>query len=57
MDSKGSKIFTLTRKMRAGDVWANTFNKFDPSSHFGGYKRRGLEEGEVDWHGLTIPSF
>ncbi|HNJ28760.1 MAG TPA: aldehyde dehydrogenase family protein, partial [Ferruginibacter sp.] len=34
---KGSKIFNMTTKMRAGVVWANTFNKFDPTSPFGGY--------------------
>ena len=31
----------ITAKMRAGVVWANTFNKFDPSSPFGGYKESG----------------
>jgi aldehyde dehydrogenase (NAD+) len=39
---KGSKIFNLTTKLRAGVVWANTFNKFDPSSPFGGYKESGF---------------
>lgn len=38
---KGSKIFNLTTKMRAGVIWANTYNKFDPSSPFGGYKESG----------------
>ena len=38
---KGSKIFNMTKRMRAGVVWANTFNKFDPSSPFGGYKESG----------------
>ena len=38
---KGSKIFNMTRRMRAGVIWANTFNKFDPSSPFGGYKESG----------------
>jgi aldehyde dehydrogenase (NAD+) len=48
---KGSKIFRITSKMRAGVVWANTFNKFDPSSPFGGYKESGFgREGGV--HGL-----
>ena len=48
---KGSKIFNMTRKMRAGVVWANTFNKFDPSSPFGGYKESGFgREGGL--HGL-----
>src|SRR6187402_2820988 len=39
---KGSKIFNMTKRMRAGVVWANTFNKFDPSSPFGGYKESGF---------------
>ncbi len=48
---KGSKIFNLTTKMRAGVVWANTFNKFDPTSPFGGYKESGFgREGGL--HGL-----
>jgi len=38
---KGSKIFNLTTKMRAGVVWANTYNKFDTTSPFGGYKESG----------------
>ena len=49
---KGSKIFNLTTKMRAGVVWANTYNKFDPSSPFGGYKESGFgREGGL--HGLS----
>jgi aldehyde dehydrogenase (NAD+) len=49
---KGSKIFNLTTKMRAGVVWANTYNKFDPTSPFGGYKESGYgREGGV--HGLA----
>ncbi|HQQ99798.1 MAG TPA: aldehyde dehydrogenase family protein [Ferruginibacter sp.] len=49
---KGSKIFNMTTKMRAGVVWANTFNKFDPTSPFGGYKESGYgREGGV--HGLN----
>ena len=48
---KGSKIFNLTTKLRAGVVWANTFNKFDPTSPFGGYKESGFgREGGL--HGL-----
>jgi aldehyde dehydrogenase (NAD+) len=48
---KGSKIFKITAKLRAGVVWANTFNKFDPTSPFGGYKESGFgREGGV--HGL-----
>ena len=49
---KGSKIFNMTRRMRAGVIWANTFNKFDPSSPFGGYKESGFgREGGL--HGLN----
>jgi|TARA_B110000879_G_scaffold19319_1_gene23577 aldehyde dehydrogenase (NAD+) len=48
---KGSKIFNLTSQLRAGVIWANTFNKFDPTSPFGGYKESGFgREGGV--HGL-----
>jgi aldehyde dehydrogenase (NAD+) len=48
---KGSKIFNMTTKLRAGVIWANTFNKFDPTSPFGGYKESGYgREGGV--HGL-----
>lgn len=48
---KGSKIFNLTTKLRAGVVWANTFNQFDPVSPFGGYKESGYgREGGL--HGL-----
>jgi aldehyde dehydrogenase (NAD+) len=39
---KGSKIFNLTTKLRAGVIWANTYNKFDPTSPFGGYKESGF---------------
>ncbi|MFK7787774.1 MAG: aldehyde dehydrogenase family protein [Crocinitomicaceae bacterium] len=48
---KGSRIFNLTTKLRAGVVWANTYNKFDPASPFGGYKESGFgREGGL--HGL-----
>ena len=39
---KGSKIFRVGNELRAGVVWANTFNKFDPTSPFGGYKESGM---------------
>ncbi|MDI1437169.1 aldehyde dehydrogenase family protein [Polyangium sorediatum] len=39
---KGSKSFWVSQKLRAGVVWANTYNKFDPSSPFGGYKESGF---------------
>lgn len=49
---KGSKIFNLTSRLRAGVVWANTYNKFDPTSPFGGYKESGFgREGGL--HGLS----
>lgn len=49
---KGSKIFNLTGKLRAGVIWANTYNKFDPTSPFGGYKESGFgREGGL--HGLA----
>jgi aldehyde dehydrogenase (NAD+) len=48
---KGSKIFQVSNLMRAGVVWANTFNRFDPASPFGGYKESGMgREGGL--HGL-----
>ncbi|MDP3314260.1 aldehyde dehydrogenase family protein [Lutibacter sp.] len=47
----GAKIFHLTQKLEAGVIWANTFNKFDPASPFGGYKESGFgREGGL--HGL-----
>src|SRR6185369_6084742 len=39
---KGSKIFIVTSQIRAGVIWANTYNKFDPTSPFGGYKESGM---------------
>lgn len=48
---KGARIFNLTTKLRAGVVWANTYNKFDPTSPFGGYRESGFgREGGL--HGL-----
>jgi aldehyde dehydrogenase (NAD+) len=48
---KGSKIFNMTTKLKAGVVWANTYNKFDPSSPFGGFRESGFgREGGL--HGL-----
>ncbi len=49
---KGSRILWMAERMRAGVVWANTFNRFDPSSPFGGYKESGFgREGGL--HGLA----
>jgi len=48
---KGSKMFKLTQSLNAGVVWANTYNKFDPASPFGGFKESGIgREGGL--HGL-----
>ncbi|MRH29293.1 aldehyde dehydrogenase family protein [Microbacterium sp. SYP-A9085] len=49
---KGSRILAVADKLRAGVVWANTFNRFDPSSPFGGYKESGYGR-EGGRHGLT----
>jgi aldehyde dehydrogenase (NAD+) len=48
---KGSRILHLANQLRAGVVWANTFNKFDPTSPFGGYKESGYGR-EGGRHGL-----
>ncbi|GIF24427.1 aldehyde dehydrogenase (NAD+) [Actinoplanes tereljensis] len=48
---KGSRILAVADKLRAGVVWANTFNKFDPTSPFGGYKESGYGR-EGGRHGL-----
>jgi aldehyde dehydrogenase (NAD+) len=48
---KGSRILSMVSKMRAGVVWANTFNRFDPTSPFGGYKQSGFGR-EGGMHGL-----
>ncbi len=48
---KGSLILWLASRLRAGVVWANTFNRFDPSSPFGGYKESGFGR-EGGRHGL-----
>jgi aldehyde dehydrogenase (NAD+) len=48
---KGSRMLAIAKRLRAGVVWANTFNKFDPSSPFGGYRESGYgREGGA--HGL-----
>jgi aldehyde dehydrogenase (NAD+) len=48
---KGSRILDMVSKMKAGVVWANTFNRFDPTSPFGGYKESGFGR-EGGMHGL-----
>ncbi len=49
---KGSKILAVADKLRAGVIWANTFNRFDPASPFGGYKESGYGR-EGGRQGLT----
>src|SRR5690606_38727701 len=49
--SKGSRILWMADRMKAGVVWANTYNKFDPTSPFGGYKESGFGR-EGGRHGL-----
>jgi aldehyde dehydrogenase (NAD+) len=49
---KGSRILWMAQQLRAGVVWANTFNKFDPASPFGGYKESGYGR-EGGRHGLA----
>ena len=49
---KGSRILSMANQLRAGVVWANTFNKFDPASPFGGYKESGYGR-EGGKHGLA----
>lgn len=55
---KGSRILKMSTELKAGVVWANTFNKFDPSSPFGGYKesgfgREGGRQGLLDYGKLV----
>ena len=49
---KGSRILWMADRLRAGVVWANTFNRFDPTSPFGGYKESGYGR-EGGRHGLA----
>ena len=49
---KGSRILSMAQRLRAGVIWANTYNRFDPTSPFGGYKESGFgREGGL--HGLA----
>jgi aldehyde dehydrogenase (NAD+) len=48
---KGAKIFAMAGALKAGVIWGNTFNKFDPTSPFGGYKESGFGR-EGGRHGL-----
>ncbi len=48
---KGSRILWMAQRLRAGVVWANTYNRFDPASPFGGYKESGFGR-EGGRHGL-----
>jgi aldehyde dehydrogenase (NAD+) len=49
---KGSRIFWMAQRLRAGVVWANTYNRFDPASPFGGYRESGFGR-EGGRHGLA----
>jgi aldehyde dehydrogenase (NAD+) len=49
---KGSRILEMARRLRAGVVWANTYNRFDPASPFGGYRESGFGR-EGGRHGLA----
>jgi aldehyde dehydrogenase (NAD+) len=49
---KGSRILWAAKRLRAGVIWSNTFNKFDPASPFGGYKESGWGR-EGGRHGLN----
>src|SRR5205814_4211666 len=49
---KGSRILSMVSRLRAGVVWANTFNRFDPTAPFGGYKESGFGR-EGGRHGLA----
>jgi aldehyde dehydrogenase (NAD+) len=54
---KGSRILAMANKVRAGVVWANTFNRFDPASPFGGYKESGFgREGGIQGLGAYLTS-
>ncbi len=55
---KGSKVLAIADQLRAGVVWSNTFNKFDPASPFGGYKESGYgrEGGRHGLAGYLAPS-
>ena len=48
---KGSKAFNMVAQLKAVVIWANTFNKFDPASPFGGFKESGFGR-EGGMHGL-----
>jgi acyl-CoA reductase-like NAD-dependent aldehyde dehydrogenase len=49
---KGSRILWLAQRLRAGVIWANTYNRFDPASPFGGYQESGFGR-EGGRHGLA----
>jgi aldehyde dehydrogenase (NAD+) len=54
---KGSRILAIAERLEAGVVWANTFNRFDPSSPFGGYQQSGYgrEGGRQGLAGYLVP--
>ncbi|MCX7758829.1 MAG: aldehyde dehydrogenase family protein, partial [bacterium] len=46
-----ARLLEISKLIRAGVIWANTYNQFDPASPFGGYKESGFGR-EGGWHGL-----
>ena len=57
---KGSRVFKIASELKAGVVWANTYNKFDPASPFGGYResgfgREGGRKGMLEYLSLEAP--
>ena len=49
---KGSRIFWMAQRLRAGVIWANTYNRFDPASPFGSFQESGFGR-EGGRHGLA----
>ena len=49
---KGSRTFWMAQQLQAGVIWANTFNRFDPTAAFGGFKESGIGR-EGGRHGLA----
>src|SRR3989441_2728071 len=54
---KGSRILAMAQRLRAGVIWANTYNRFDPASPFGGFKEAGFRRGGGRHRVDTDPNF
>ena len=52
---KGSRILSMAQRLRAGVIWANTYNRFDPASPFGGYKESGFGRGGRPAQARPVP--